>query len=471
MRIKVIAVNAVIVLMCGILSFAIVWQSIGSATGNPEALKRRAQQDAVGAASRLELEGLRMERWLAARAAEPAVREVSAKATPAARGDAATQACDAVANAAKGAFEQAPSLVAVVDGAGRVLGRNGSNLERGEDYGAQHPAFKDDLAKGESGSDVWSGVKGNQLVVSYAPVIEGGKPVGALLMGVPLVDALSRTADAQGSAAIVLVSAAGGDAQIVGQPAATPPDVTALVEAAKADVKGAVGASKVGAVTSNGRVLAVAPLGFGAGKSVALVAVAPTSLVGDAMGMAMPILLVTLLGLALVAAGGWLLGTYLDRPIAVLEEGLLAVLNGQHDKRIELEHAELGGLAFRINQLLNQLMGVEEDTTDSQGRVSNPPPAAALSRAVEVPSSPDLGAAAGASLGAEPEAAYYTRLYGEYIAAKKALGEPTDHITDEAFKSRIQMMEREAQTKQGQKVRYQVQSNGKEVSLLAVPIA
>ena len=48
----------------------------------------------------------------------------------------------------------------------------------------------------------------------------------------------------------------------------------------------------------------------------------------------------------------------------MLEEGLLAILNGQADKRFELDHAELGGLAFRIDQLLNQLMGVEEDPTD-----------------------------------------------------------------------------------------------------------
>ena len=38
----------------------------------------------------------------------------------------------------------------------------------------------------------------------------------------------------------------------------------------------------------------------------------------------------------------------------MLEEGLLAILNGQSDKRFELDHAELGGLAFRIDQLLNQ---------------------------------------------------------------------------------------------------------------------
>ena len=76
------------------------------------------------------------------------------------------------------------------------------------------------------------------------------------------------------------------------------------------------------------------------------------------------------------SSAGWLLGNYITRPINMLEEGLLAILNGQADKRFELDHAELGGLAFRIDQLLNQLMGVEEDTTDDEGRVSRSPSAA-----------------------------------------------------------------------------------------------
>ena len=90
------------------------------------------------------------------------------------------------------------------------------------------------------------------------------------------------------------------------------------------------------------------------------------------------------LGLILVVAGGWFLGNYISRPIAALEEGLLMILNGQTDKRFELDHAELGGLAFRIDQLLNQLMGVEEDNTDDEGRVSKAPTAANFGDALSV---------------------------------------------------------------------------------------
>jgi hypothetical protein len=148
------------------------------------------------------------------------------------------------------------------------------------------------------------------------------------------------------------------------------------------------------------------------------------------------------------------------RPISTLEEGLLAVLNGQTDRRIELEHAELGGLAFRINQLLNQFMGIEEDTTDDEGRVSRAPNAASFA-SMEV--SEQVDPATAAALAQEPAAQYYARIYREYIGAKRALGEPVDHVTEQAFVSRVQSMEQEAAQKQGRPVRFQIQTRGNEV--------
>jgi hypothetical protein len=227
---------------------------------------------------------------------------------------------------------------------------------------------------------------------------------------------------------------------------------------------------------SEGVIVAAAPLeGFGSGRSAAMVSVSSASLLENAGSLPLPILGVMGLGIVLVIAGGWLLGNYISRPINMLEEGLLAILNGQSDKRFELDHAELGGLAFRIDQLLNQLMGVEEDNTDDEGRPSNAPTAANFAEAMSVDTSQQggeagLDAAAIQRLAAEPPAQYYARIYREYITAKRGLGEAVEHITEQAFASRIQGMETDASQKHGKPVRYHVAQRGREVVLLAVPL-
>src|SRR5260370_8991312 len=94
MRIKIIAVNALIVALVGLLSFLLVRSSIGSATSNKNQLTAEAQNDVNGAAGRLQLDGLRAERWLAAAASEQATLDALTKASPSARVDAPTQRCD-----------------------------------------------------------------------------------------------------------------------------------------------------------------------------------------------------------------------------------------------------------------------------------------------------------------------------------------------------------------------------------------
>ena len=101
MRNKIIAVNAVIVLLVGLLTFVLVRKALDSTASNPTQLQAEAKRDAQAASARLQLDGLRMERWLAGKASEPATLEVLAKASPGARGDAATTLCDAILSAAR----------------------------------------------------------------------------------------------------------------------------------------------------------------------------------------------------------------------------------------------------------------------------------------------------------------------------------------------------------------------------------
>lgn len=486
MRNKIIAVNAAIVVLIGLLSFALVRGALVSASGNSVQMAAAAKRDAQSASARLQLDGLRMERWLATKANEPNTLEVLAKASPSARADAATALSDALLSGAKQTmvFQGAvPSLLVLVDAQGKTIGRNGSNLGRGDDLGALYPGLKAALSSGSTGSDVWFNPgRNDQYLASYAPVRdETGKLVGAIAAGFTLNDELSRVSESTAGKGLKLVVPQGDAITVVASSSASSDDLNQAIQgSAKTSIKAAIASGSPSAADATGKVLvAAAPIeGFGDGKRVAVVAAVPSSLLEDITGMLLPLIGgATLLGIILVVAGGWLLGSYITGPITTLEEGLLAILNGQTDKRFQLDHPDLGGLAYRIDQLLNQLMGIEEDTTDEEGRVSKAPTAANFSDAMSVDRSGEAAAAADGmdaaalqALANEPVESYYRRIYGEYINAKRSLGEAVDHITDVAFRQRIQSMEQDASSKYGKPVRYRVQTRGREVVLLAIPL-
>jgi methyl-accepting chemotaxis protein len=401
------------------------------------------------------------------------------KGTSAARGDAATTRCDDLVSRTKNAalFDRnVPTLVALVDTSGRIVGRNNSNLSRGDDLASAYPGLKATLATGQSGSDIW--YDRDRYLASYVAVRDDqGKVIGGLVIGRPLNDTLSRVSEATTGRPLVLVTPtqAGGFEVIAhsAQQSALLDEATNGV--AKDTLKNAQAHAQTDVVRAGDLLVAASPLAaFGEGERAILVAAAPASLVQDPMAVALfPALGALAIGLVLVVVAGWLLGNYITRPINMLEEGLLAILNGQSDKRFELDHAELGGLAFRIDQLLNQLMGVEEDTTDAEGRVSISGHPSQYTASLD--DDKQAGAVAGDNdavqrLAAEPADQYYSRLFREYSAAKQGIGESTAHITEATFTSRIQSMEADALQKYGRPVRYQVQSRNREIILVAVPL-
>jgi hypothetical protein len=479
MRNKIITVNVIIVLIVGLLSWVLVRSSLTAAAGNTAEVANEAKHAVLGASARLELDALRTERWLSIRASEGQTADVVNRGTASAQSEAATARCDVVAAAAKGAFESAPSLVAIVDGTGKTIGRNGSQMMRGDNLAALYPGLKDALASGHSGTDVWvNASRSDQYLASYAPFRDAqGNVLGAMVLGIPLNDELSRVSDATTGRALVLLETSGGEIKAVARSSQANADLDTGVTSAKDAISGVINSGHAGAAEAGAVVIAAAPLEqVGNGKHVALAGAVPSTMIENAASLANPVLGVMALGIILVIVAGWLLGNYISRPINQLEEGLLMILNGQSDKRFELDHPDLGGLAFRIDQLLNQLMGVEEDTTDAEGRVSKAPSQQDFNEAMSVDEKrigggdPTMDPAVVARLAAEPPSAYYGRIYREYIAAKKALGEQTDHITEQAFATRIQGMEKEAADKYGKPVRYEVRSSGKEVVLLAVPL-
>lgn len=482
MRVKLIAVFAVAVLLVGGLSFALTRVVLGglSTGGDP-------QRSAAATVAQLQVDGLLIERWLVAQAQEPAVREPFNAGTPAARSEAATAVANRIregANGALGDLGRELQLVALVDGKGTVLGRNGSQLMRGDDLGAVYPALKASLEKGLPGADLWLNPKRNeQLFAAYVPVRGAdGAVVGALVVGSQLNDGRATAAsDKTSGLPVVVVASIGDKIEIVAKSSGVDEAVQAALEksSVRDDVKRLLGSPSVtgdvGNLPSQYRGSARLVEGYGSGRRAAVVSVAVERAGSFLAPIGWSILGATALGLVVVIVCAFLLDNYLSRPISELEDGLLAIMNGKQDLRFEIEHAELGGLVFRINSLLNQLFGVQEDETDDEGRVSRAPTGRDFQEALAVDERMATVGADGSTdveaLRAEADDAYYERIFREYLKAKRELGDPTDHITKDAFTARLTQSEREMAEKHGKPVRFKVEVRGKEVVLLAVPLA
>jgi hypothetical protein len=178
-----------------------------------------------------------------------------------------------------------------------------------------------------------------------------------------------------------------------------------------------------------------------------------------------------------VLAYGFMIGNSIVRPIEEIEEGVLSIINGNTDLRLDTKNADLGGLAYRINQLLNVFTGVSEsDEEDEQGRVSHVNQgnwkdsefggadaggaAAAGGAGAAAGGEPIDDPAVASKLSAEPEDAYYKRVFQEYVAAKKAAGE-TVNIPEDRFTQRLKGNEQALVKKHGVKgVRFQVIKGG-----------
>jgi hypothetical protein len=383
MRFKIIVVNAGIVVLATILSFVMLMTSLKGVVSDPAERKREVERSLRAAAAQLALDAMKFERWLEKNVGNEAVRAAFTMATPESRQQAALNEANRIRDAAAGDDQfnrMTPSLVALVDAEGVVVSRDGSNLMRGEKLSQAYPALAEALKTGRSASSVWiNRQRQEQLLVSYAPARgENGAVLGAVVVGTPLNDErLARTSEFTSGSTLAIARPADKGLEMVAESAAAGSSIQTTAAPVAAAAKTAV-ASKGLSIADGvieGSFFGALPLdGYGPTDAV-LVAAVPQSRVASLMNLLWPVLAVGGLSLVLVVFGGVLLGNYISQPVSELEDGLLAIINGQQDLRFQIEHPELGGLVFRINSLLNAMTGVPEDTTDDQGRPSKAPSA------------------------------------------------------------------------------------------------
>lgn len=313
------------------------------------------------------------EAWLAEQSTQPAVVSVFARGTSAARSAAATEVANhlvlTAAALARGQWSHGASLVVLVDERGVVLGRNGGSLMRGESLATPYPILESWLASGRGGSAIWvSAERQEQFVVSMVPVRNAdGRVVGGLVLGWPVNDELLANTSALTSGGRLLMLERTGDErrQLAVHQIPTGRTLDLLLSGAESP---GVAAAQPSGMTRELRVVRGANSTLCGGSAIdslhlelwsCVTERALTPPMGSGLGLSV------LVGLLLTAVAGVSVGNYIMRPISALEDGLLQVINGAHELRFELAHAELGGLVSRINSVLDALTGPAEPSADT----------------------------------------------------------------------------------------------------------
>jgi hypothetical protein len=490
MRTKIIAGNLVTLLVIGLVSYFMVSSSletellegVDSRIGSDfRLLERSFRLSARELAEQVDAQAMQrplVDTFVTAlddagqrtRAYEAAERTASWLADPARRG-------------------AAPDIVVVIDDGGRVVARNADRNRMYQfDIGRQLPAVQRAL-RGETSTGIWQD-ENKVLQVAVAPIRgDDHRVLGALLVGYDLSNGLARS-----------------EARLLGRDVAfllgdrvysSSLTQTAALESLRAHLFDQAGAATQAALSGNAisspffvelggqrfvGVVGPAPSG-GSQAQLAMVALANrTAELNKADAVSMILLLTSLGGLIVLIYGFLIAGTLL-RPIEQMEETVLAVINGRTDVRIDVESAEFGGLAYRINQLLNVFTGTPEE--DEQGRVGQPESGQWHGESIPqgTPESNDGSQSAATSddsaedtelaaqLAAEPESAYYSRVYREYVAAKQAVGEDVSNIPQDKFEQRLRANEQSLIKKHNcRMVRFQVQTRGTQVNLKPVII-
>ena len=376
MRLKLVAANLVTVLVLGIASYFLVSSFYADLFSSQVAAElardRELLERSALLASRQYVDGV------AQRAGITEIGEVFAQTDLMSRRAKASGEVDAYAKALArpehGGRE--PEFVALTDVRGNVICRNlNANVDVNRPLGQQFPSLSFAL-NGTPGRDIWL-YDDQMLDVSYAPVKQQGQIVGALLVGFDVSNGVAEeNARLLGSEVAYFIGDRVYSSSLGNADRQRELGNWIFKGPAKSTLEKALQLRRVsdpfGVTLGPDEYTAFAgPLpGPITSRDSGYVVLANVSDAMAPVGGASRILWLTLLCALLAAVVGVLLGNHFLKPVEQIEESVLRVINGDTQHRIEIKSAELGGLAYRINQLIGEMLGeTEGDDDESAGSV------------------------------------------------------------------------------------------------------
>jgi hypothetical protein len=481
-RTKIGLIAAGILLALTVVFYSMVTSTLtSSATREVEEKVSRAQRvhEQISRLSGLDLANLAVER-----ARRPAVASALGRGDETGRRTAAFEECEAINGDLQKESRKA-DIVAILDGQGKVLARDlNPNADYGDDLGAKYPAVREAL-KGHAVKDVWT-LQDRMTEVAVAPVHrEGGAPMGVLLVGYVLSNRKAQERrdllgteigffhDGKVHTSSFAAEEAGDAKEDVGR---TQSLAQVLFQgpnlAHQAQQKSAPTAVHHFSIEGQDFAVVAAPLpgNFADRTSGVLILSSVSDQLSRAREPGRSVLLFGLLAIIVALGAAVMTAKRFIGPLDQIELGVGEVINGNIDYTFKPVGPDFEGLSNSLNVMLARLLGRDEPNEDAVEEEDNE---AEKWRAENMVIDEGDGASspAAAALATEGEAAYYPRLYNEYVSALKAAGKTADGVSVPAFMAKLRLAEAGLKQKWScRMVRFQIVTQGDQIVFKAVRV-
>jgi hypothetical protein len=160
-------------------------------------------------------------------------------------------------------------------------------------------------------------------------------------------------------------------------------------------------------------------------------------------------------------------------PLDKIELGVAEIINTNIDYTFKPVGPDFEGLSNSLNVMLARLLGREEPNEETVEEEEDAPSKRWKADMMSIDStggeaSPDTVAA----LAEESEAAYYPRLFNEYVNSLQGFGQPSRGLSVQAFMAKLSLAEAGLREKwECRSVRFQIVTEGSEILFKPVKIA
>ncbi|MFH1435962.1 MAG: hypothetical protein ABIJ56_09625 [Pseudomonadota bacterium] len=371
-------------------------------------------------------------------------------------------------------FERKPALVAITNPKGIVIARDtDANAHAGEMWGNKYNLVKFAL----NNRSKWDIIeyKGMFLQAASAPIVRDEGIVGCVIVGFEIDNGyMARERTSMGSDLGFIVK----------EKDAKQPKVYASSfkdDMQRKSLSGALVQEKerVGDALNENRESDLFPLEVQSQKFISAISPIPGNYQVGKIGFAVLrsldtafsplghlwfIVIFTGVGALLVILIGVLLGAHFIKPVEAMETEIRRVLEGDYNHRFEIKSAEVGGLSYLINQMLDVLTGEEEEEEEEESDIV-PAPRERATTEEDFMREGEAGSGSDQDLLAEAEDRYFKRTFKEFCDLKTKIGEDPASIPFDQFVQKLKETESNIlSTQQGSAVRFRVQLQANKIS-------